>query len=355
MRNESPGADGPRTGVPQVSRRVMRVLGLSPAEEDVYRRLLAEPEVPTRHLRSVLGARAGTVEAALDRLRELGVVEEHGEGWRAQEPDAAVARLVDDRMDHLLRQVRALAHTGSVVEELERHRADTPVPPDGEAPAETALVERITDPVELQLRLRALSFISCAELLTAEPTDVLTTDHIRRTEPVKHRHLRQGTTVRQLVAPDALEDPLVVRHLRELAFAGALVRVAPELDRTLTVHDREVAHLPADPVDGDRGTLCVREPGLVDTLVREFERLWEEAEEFDGADTPTDPEGDGAISEVQAQVLAAMCRASKDETGARRVGLSLRTYRRHVAELIHLLGADNRVHAALLARDRGWL
>ncbi|MFE1951951.1 hypothetical protein ACFW9D_15940 [Streptomyces sp. NPDC059524] len=50
-----------------------------------------------------------------------------------------------------------------------------------------------------------------------------------------------------------------------------------------------------------------------------------------------------------------MCTVSKDETGARQVGTALRTYRRYISELIRILGAENRAHAALLARERGWI
>ncbi|NEE26163.1 helix-turn-helix transcriptional regulator, partial [Streptomyces sp. SID7982] len=34
---------------------------------------------------------------------------------------------------------------------------------------------------------------------------------------------------------------------------------------------------------------------------------------------------------------------------------SVRTYRRHVADVLRILGATSRPHAALLARERGWI
>ncbi|GAA3430833.1 helix-turn-helix transcriptional regulator [Kutzneria kofuensis] len=42
-----------------------------------------------------------------------------------------------------------------------------------------------------------------------------------------------------------------------------------------------------------------------------------------------------------------------DEASARKLGLSLRTYRRRVAELMELLEADSRFQAGLRARDLG--
>lgn len=35
--------------------------------------------------------------------------------------------------------------------------------------------------------------------------------------------------------------------------------------------------------------------------------------------------------------------------------MSVRTYRRHVADLMQTLGAASRAQAALLARERGWI
>ncbi|MFC7718494.1 helix-turn-helix domain-containing protein [Nonomuraea recticatena] len=46
---------------------------------------------------------------------------------------------------------------------------------------------------------------------------------------------------------------------------------------------------------------------------------------------------------------------SKDEVGAQRAGMSLRTYRRHIADLLRMLDAGNRAQAALMARERGWV
>ncbi|MFH9608090.1 DNA-binding response regulator [Streptomyces sp. NPDC017448] len=60
-------------------------------------------------------------------------------------------------------------------------------------------------------------------------------------------------------------------------------------------------------------------------------------------------------SGIGRRVLMTMCTVGKDEAGARRLGVSVRTYRRHVADLMQTLGAASRAQAALLARERGWI
>nr|WP_277349162.1 MULTISPECIES: LuxR C-terminal-related transcriptional regulator [unclassified Streptomyces] len=76
--------------------------------------------------------------------------------------------------------------------------------------------------------------------------------------------------------------------------------------------------------------------------------MWEAAEELPGeaAEPPSD---------VERSVLAMLREADKDETAARRLGMSVRTYRKHLAAVTRRLGAANRVEAALLAHEKGWL
>jgi DNA-binding NarL/FixJ family response regulator len=56
-----------------------------------------------------------------------------------------------------------------------------------------------------------------------------------------------------------------------------------------------------------------------------------------------------------AHLLALMAAGLKDEVVARRLGLSLRTVRRRIANLMDELGADTRFQAGLEAARRGWL
>lgn len=69
---------------------------------------------------------------------------------------------------------------------------------------------------------------------------------------------------------------------------------------------------------------------------------------------PTDAISEG-LSETERLVPESMCRVEKDEVGARELQISVRTYRRHIADLLRILGAGSRAQAALLARERDWV
>ncbi|MFC9897571.1 response regulator transcription factor [Nocardia sp. NPDC127579] len=53
--------------------------------------------------------------------------------------------------------------------------------------------------------------------------------------------------------------------------------------------------------------------------------------------------------ELTRDVIASLARGLKDETAAQRLGISVRTYRRHVAELYEDLGAQSRFQAGMRA------
>jgi DNA-binding NarL/FixJ family response regulator len=60
-----------------------------------------------------------------------------------------------------------------------------------------------------------------------------------------------------------------------------------------------------------------------------------------------------ALDDQGLQILRMLGAGLKDEAAARSLGLSLRTYRRRVAELMASLGAESRFQAGLRARELG--
>ncbi|MEU4179226.1 DNA-binding response regulator [Streptomyces sp. NPDC026589] len=112
------------------------------------------------------------------------------------------------------------------------------------------------------------------------------------------------------------------------------------------------------PPDTSRGALLAHRSGLVSSIVSLCERIWDQADELPRAGGgPGSGEGAAAPrpSGIERRVLVSMCTVGKDEAGARELGVSVRTYRRHVADLLQTLGAASRAQAALLARERGWI
>ncbi|WP_411109930.1 helix-turn-helix transcriptional regulator [Streptomyces sp. c-19] len=259
----------------------MQILGITPAEEETYRHLLRHPGSGVGEIVAAPWHPSGTGGAAVGRLKALGaVVERDGALW-PEEPKAVVALLAERLLAELHTITRSLAQVYTVVRSLEDEAAVAGRPEEGDTPPpDSRLVERITDPVELRARVEALALNTRSEVLAGGLCEEVDSRVLRLTLPLGLRMLGRGVTVRLLVWQSMLADQVVVTHLRQLADAGARVRVLPSSDSPMAVCDGATALVPVEPSDIAKGAFVTAEPGMVSTVVNHFERLWADAREF---------------------------------------------------------------------------
>ena len=62
-----------------------------------------------------------------------------------------------------------------------------------------------------------------------------------------------------------------------------------------------------------------------------------------------------AVTEVKASILTLLANGLKDDVIAKRMGLSVRACRGHVADLMHTFGARSRFQAGVIAARLGLL
>ncbi|MFJ9442442.1 response regulator transcription factor [Kitasatospora sp. NPDC101235] len=137
------------------------------------------------------------------------------------------------------------------------------------------------------------------------------------------------------------------RQARAAERAGAEVRTTGESCGPLLVVDRESAFLPER--GRPDGLVLVDQPSVVAHLADSFETLWHRGEAFRSG-----PAAARAVSdELRATILRLLADGLKDEVIARRLGLSLRNCRRHIAGVYSSLGADSRFQAGVLAERNG--
>ncbi|MGK5552740.1 DNA-binding response regulator [Actinomadura kijaniata] len=161
-----------------------------------------------------------------------------------------------------------------------------------------------------------------------------------------------GITIRKLYTPRALADEESERLLLQGLARGARIRItqAPLPHETIII-DRRLAVLAGPPVQGVRDYTVVRSPGVVRNIASLYEAAWDTAADLADHRRTRPP----ALSAESRAILRLLAEGLKDETAARRLDLSLRTYRRRVAEILTLLDADSRFQAGLRAHEFGLL
>ena len=160
--------------------------------------------------------------------------------------------------------------------------------------------------------------------------------------------IHEGLVVRKLYTSVALADDVQRTHLLQLLTMGAQVRICDAgLPHETIIIDRRVMLLAGPGVPGDREFTVTTSPALIDGGHALFDATWEGAVPLaDRQDLPMlDPD-------VRA-ILRTLSAGLTDEAAARRMGISLRTYRRRVAELMRALDSDSRFQAGLRAGELG--
>jgi DNA-binding NarL/FixJ family response regulator len=157
-----------------------------------------------------------------------------------------------------------------------------------------------------------------------------------------------GFTVRKLYRPGVLLDPVATRHLRGMAEYGAQIKITPdEINETILI-DRRVVIMAGDLAHGERSFSVVWAADVVTAVQSLFEAAWRAATDLADYDREL-----AELRVLAPRILNLLGSGCKDETAARTLSLSVRTYRRRVAELMDALGATSRFQAGVRARELG--
>lgn len=166
---------------------------------------------------------------------------------------------------------------------------------------------------------------------------------------------RMGTpgttfTARKLLSPVALADEESRAHLRLVSDNGAQIKIsATSLPNETIIIDRRVMILAGADSPAGREYTITTSPTLVGGVHALFQAAWETATDFRAFLRGDRPHLDAAGRTI----LRTLGTGVTDQSAARQLGLSLRTYRRRVADLLVELDADSRFQAGLRAGELG--
>jgi DNA-binding CsgD family transcriptional regulator len=191
------------------------------------------------------------------------------------------------------------------------------------------------------------------EMLSVAPGRLPATRIDGRTRVANVYTARRGVRTRALYQHSALRDRATRSYLNDLANIGARIRFAALLPGRSLVFDQKVALLPVPTEDpGRHGLAIVREPNVIAWVVATFEQLWAESAPLDEV-INRQQHDDTELDETRVAILRLMAEGEKDEAISRRLSISVRTCRRHIADYMAQVGATSRFQAGVIAARAG--
>ncbi|WP_330239732.1 helix-turn-helix transcriptional regulator [Streptomyces sp. NBC_00525] len=184
------------------------------------------------------------------------------------------------------------------------------------------------------------------EVLTLQPVGSHPVEQLRKALDRALDMTERGVTLRHIYQHPARHSPAIKAYLADVPPGHIEVRTIEQTAERLFVFDHTVAFVPAD---GRRDVaLEIRHPAIVRYLSQAYEVLWAQAKPLT-APTPTP----AAVTAVQASIARLLVEGDSDQIVARKLGISVRTCRAHIAKLMHTLDATSRTHLGALLVQSG--
>ena len=315
----------------------------------LYRAVLADPHRGVAEYAEQLTTTSDEIDKAASRLAEMGLLRsDAAERLSAVSPMLAEATVLGAEDLELAARRAAVEQRRDAIRQL--------IPDWNTALSERAgdgSVDVISDPTEMANVFMHYADYCSEELLSIAPGRMAATRIDGRTRMANVYSSRRGIKTRAIYQYVALKDRATRAYLNELAQNGARVRLTPSVPGRGLVIDREVALLPI-PTGEAGGTrlAVVRERNVIAWVVATFEQLWAEASPLD--EVMNSEQGEPAeLDQTRAAILRLMADGEKDEAISRRLSISVRTCRRHIADYMLQVGASSRFQAGVIAARAG--
>ncbi|WP_130799789.1 helix-turn-helix transcriptional regulator [Streptomyces otsuchiensis] len=229
-----------------------------------------------------------------------------------------------------------------------RARIDAVAGACGPVPGPLGVIDRVEGEAEVRGLLRLAAAECRTDVLTLRPGTEA--PEIGALFDACCAELDGGQSVRVLAPHRDRADFASRTRVIRLVERGAELRTIRAVPQGAMVFDRSLAVVVEPGADGLPPTARpVTEATMAGCLSDMFELLWESASAF----TPDGAGYDGDIADdFQRSIAQLMSQGLTDEAVARRLGMSVRTCRRHIAALMRSLGSVSRFQAGVQLAQR---
>lgn len=197
--------------------------------------------------------------------------------------------------------------------------------------------------------LNEASATATSEILTAQPGGNRTKEGMKEGLSNSLAAIARGARLRHIYQRPARYNPHVKDYIARVPTDRIEVRTVEQTVERLIIVDREMALIPAN---ADRSAaLEIRHPALVTYLVQVYDVLWAHGTPLTEHLPPAIP--DAPVTPVQQSIARLIAEGTTDEAVARKMGISVRTCRSHIAKLMQALNASSRTHLGALLVQSG--
>jgi sugar-specific transcriptional regulator TrmB/DNA-binding CsgD family transcriptional regulator len=318
----------------------LRVLGLSDDEIKVYQHLLRTGPSSIGELDDAVPDRETAIDAAVSGLVQAGLARRSGSDhsrFLPVPPDAGLEAMTL-RRESELKQARI--EVLNAYDEFRRtvHNEST-----------THLIEVVTGSAIVE-RIHQIKGGAQREILAIDSPPY----YIGGPNQEEIEHLKRGVSYRVVYSPESVEVPgYLTENILPCVEAGEQARVLPDVPAKLTIIDGSIAFVSMSVRDTDvnRSLLIIRPSSLLSALIGMFELCWRNALPLHasvGAE-------DDRLEPIERRLLALLATGAADDTIARTLGISRRTFFRYLERLMNRTGASTRFQLALHAARENWL
>ncbi|MFG2652935.1 helix-turn-helix domain-containing protein [Streptomyces sp. NPDC048436] len=294
-----------------------------------------------------LGLGTDRVRAAVAHLKELHLLrEERGTGGATVlfpvDPDVAQASLILPIDEEVHRRRATISRLRQRLNDFRPHYLETRrSASDGDA----SLVE-LRDADELAGHLYLAAEHCSGEYVALLPNGLLSTgdETSARVADGALGLLARGVRVRLLLQHAVRSDIRARKVLTRLHIGGAEIRTTGELGRQLVAFDEETAFLLNEGGGADESAgVMIHSRSAVGLLLDLVECTWSGAQQYSAEESGYRTVADS----LHLTIVQLLADGLTDEAVARRLGISVRTCRRHIAAVLRDLDAVSRFQAGV--------
>lgn len=291
-----------------------------------------------------LGVGIPAATEAVEHLVESGLLKSEdsaGSRFVPVDPEDAAASLVSS-VEREIYQRRELID--QIRERIKLLRQD--YPSNGRPASSGSAVEYLTGAMEVRGFLKVTCDGCRTEVLVLQPSKS-GADEFEELSRAYGPLLDRGVAVRIISQHRSRADLTTRMKMKKLTDAGAEVRTVSHVPRAAAVFDRSLAVL-FGCSDGETSVAKVHNQGVVQFLLDLFNYLWDVATPLEGVESGYA----NVAGDLQQTIAGLMAKGYTDEVVARKLGMSVRTCRRHIAAMMRDLDSISRFQAGVQAARR---